>query len=498
MTNNLSASNGTGQGSLMKILIIEDDEDTRANLQDILEMDQYEVELVGSVQQALHNVDWSTISAALLDWKLPDGTAEDLMPRIRERAPNVDIIVSTGAIGLSGAVTALRNGASDYILKPIDADTLRASLARIAHRQKLQREKARSEAAFRALVEAAPSMIVILRPDATILYFSPFAEHLTGHASEEVLGKDYLDLFLPQGEIEGTLRRKIQQISEGASTRGYENAIRCRDGTQRWIVWNAQLLHDYEGEPAILAIGQDITPLREAQEEKVQAARLAGIGQMMTGIAHESGNALARSQACLEMLEMEVEDNRDAMNLIQRIQNAHNDLQRLYEEVRGYASPVRLEKERWDVRSIWKEAWNRLAVARQNQDAVLVEKETDLDLKCLVDSFRLEQVLRNVLDNALSAGKDPLRIEISCDEIHLDGRAMLRISICDNGPGLTPEQQQKIFDPFFTTKTKGTGLGMAIAKRIIHAHGGDIIAETNPAGGAKVMITLPREEATLE
>ena len=97
-----------------------------------------------------------------------------------------------------------------------------------------------------------------------------------------------------------------------------------------------------------------------------------------------------------------------------------------------------------------------------------------MDLHCTGDPFRLDQVFRNLLDNALAAGSPPVTIEIRAAAAELDGQPALRIAVRDNGPGIAPEQRTKIFDPFFTTKAKGTGLGLAIAKRIVEAHGGQI------------------------
>jgi C4-dicarboxylate-specific signal transduction histidine kinase len=106
---------------------------------------------------------------------------------------------------------------------------------------------------------------------------------------------------------------------------------------------------------------------------------------------------------------------------------------------------------------------SNLADQRHGRTALLREKCNDLDLHCLVDAFRLEQVFRNILENALAACSDPVEIVVSCSESSLEGQSALRIAVRDNGPGLNPEQRQRIFEPFFTTKTKGTGLGMAIA-----------------------------------
>src|SRR5271166_2510 len=172
----------------LNILVVDDDADTRANLCDILEMDGHHVETAGSVAEALDRDNWPQIAAVLLDRKLPDGSAEDLLPRLKSLAPEAAVMIVTGYSDLQGAIAALRLGSADYILKPIEPGALRASLARVAEQQRLRLAKERSEAAFGALVEAAPCMIVILDPDRRILYLNRWAEHLTGHAAREVLG----------------------------------------------------------------------------------------------------------------------------------------------------------------------------------------------------------------------------------------------------------------------------------------------------------------------
>jgi signal transduction histidine kinase len=307
-----------------------------------------------------------------------------------------------------------------------------------------------------------------------------------------VLGQDFVGLFLPE-EQRDAARERWRLVLGGTPVRQFEAPLLCRDGSRRWVVWNASLLGDYEGAPAVLLVGQDITTLKQAQERTLQAERLAAIGQMMTGLAHESGNALARSQACLEMLALEVHDRPEALDLVARIQKAQDHLQQLYEEVRGYAAPLKLEREPHSVRSVWQQAWNNLSVQHQGRRAAVQEQCGGVHLRLPVDPFRLEQVFRNILENALAACRDPVEITIRCSDAALEGRPALRVSVRDNGPGLSAEQQRRIFEPFFTTKTKGTGLGMAIAKRIVEAHGGQIEARAGP--GAEILITLPRENS---
>jgi PAS domain S-box-containing protein len=352
-------------------------------------------------------------------------------------------------------------------------------------------EHERSEVKFSRLVEAAAGMVVILRDNGTIAYFSPFSEEFTGYRHEDVLGKSFPQLFVPESfkyEVSAT----IAATMDGRPVTAYETPILRHDGSQRWIAWNARRLDDYEGAPAVLAVGQDFTERREAQERMLRSERLAGIGQMITGIAHESRNALQRIQSCTEMLELEIENNDEAQRLVRRLQEAQDNLLRLFDEVRGYAAPIQLEIAPARLDSIWREAWDSLEGIRRGRDAVLSENAGGADLNIDVDRFRFVQVFRNLLENALAAGSDPVVIHIECRNAHWHGRPALEVRVRDNGPGLTPAARQNVFEPFFTTKTKGTGLGMPIARRIIEAHGGQIAVECNAKVGAEFVMMLTR------
>lgn len=348
------------------ILAVEDDADALANLHDILELDGFQVTGAGSIRAAMDRRNWSDFAVILLDRKLPDGTAEEVLPLIRDAAPRAAIIVITGHADLNGTIAALRSGASDYLLKPVNPDLLRAAVMR---------------------------------------------------------------------------------------------AVK----------------------------------LLEMEEKIVQSERLAAIGQMMTVLTHESGNVLARGNALLEMLAMEVEDRPAAVELIGRLEKVHFDLRRLYEEVRNYAAPIELDCELWDLGSVWRQTWRNVTSTKEHgKKCSLTEHVAGVDLRCEVDSFRFDQVFRNLFDNAIAAGPDPVSIEVSCSEAELYGKPALRIGVRDNGPGLTPTQAKRIFAPFYTTKPKGTGLGLAIVARIVEAHHGEITVQSESGCGAEFVITVPR------
>ena len=601
-----------------RILIVEDEPDTRANLCDLLELFGFDPFAVGSGAEALSHEQLSTADVIVLDRKLPDLLADDLLPILRDRLPETDVIVATAHADLDGTIAALRQGAADYLIKPINPDALRLSIERCLEQKRLRREAEQSQAAFQDLVESAACVIVLARPDRTIAWVNPFAEQFTGRTAEELTGSDCLDTFLPPSD-----RRRyellFQWVDRGRSVDEFELSIECHPGQHRWLICNTRRLDDYHGSPAILIVGHDITARRDAEqqlrlldtaitdleegvlisrvgetwfdsqivfanqalstitgytldelvgctcqifegtstdrrvvedldrnlsageavtreiaiqtrdnshtlvelhlspvndadgaqthtvatlrdiserklaeERALRAERLTAIGTAMTGLAHESRNALQRSQASLDMLSAIVgNDDPDTGKLIQRIQTAQDDLHRLYEDVREYARPIRVETTPKSLDELLHQAWDELIVKRDGRDAKLSEKSETDNLVCPVEPFLIRQVFRNILDNALAACSDPVSITVTWKDATLGSQPALQVSLHDNGPGLEPESHEKLFEEFFTTKTHGTGLGLAIVKRFTDAHSGTLtIGESS--NGLELVIALPR------
>jgi signal transduction histidine kinase len=235
-----------------------------------------------------------------------------------------------------------------------------------------------------------------------------------------------------------------------------------------------------------------MTDVRKAQYELVEAQRLSAVGEAMTGLVHESRNALARSQAELRMLSRRIKDCTELQGYIDRAIAAQREVQHLFEDVRQYAAPLKLERQPCDLGELLADVWQKLEASRAGRTACLAQNSAGVDLRCDIDRFGVERVFRNILENTLTACQDPVRIETQCSEVRLNGLRSVQLSIRDNGPGLTEEQQERIFDAFYTTKTHGTGLGMAIAKRIMHAIGGDIVVGSGGGPGAEFVLTFPR------
>ena len=265
-----------------RVLVIEDDPGAQADFCEILEVHGYTAQAVGSFAEAFEHDGWAETMAVILDRKLPDGLADELLPRLKAKAPDSWIIVVTGYPDLEGAIQALRRGAADYQLKPIDPEALGASLARVEAHRRLRREKEEAEGALRRerdfaqrLVDRAQAIVLVLDLECRIVRFNPYTERLLGCSLEAVRGQDWVETFVP-AEYRRYLREEMLPtlLAEGI-TEEVMNPVLTRGGERREVQWSNSVLRDERGEPrGVLAVGTDITELRRAQGEQAQLAAI--------------------------------------------------------------------------------------------------------------------------------------------------------------------------------------------------------------------------------
>jgi PAS domain S-box-containing protein len=402
----------------------------------------------------------------------------DLVLRPRIGAPVEADVTATAVVNSRGSVTGLR-----WLLRDV------------TRRRQSERALRQERRFLDSLLDIAQALVLVLDPAGRILRTNAFLQAVTGYAAAELNQRDW-DLILP-GADRPAARAMLRRAAETAHAQTGTGRIVTRAGQVRAVAWSVKPLADEAGAATILiAVGHDITDLQEAQRQALQAERLAVIGQLTAALAHEGRNALQRIQGGLERLSWRLTDQPEAMALVARVQAAQRDLTRLFDDIRTFSSPLRLDCAAANLADIWREAWQQATAGFPTKTAHLREDVPPIDLVYDVDRFRLGQVFRNILENALAAGPDRTTVvEIGCREDCLDDRPALRISLRDNGPGLNTEQRARIFEPFYTTKARGTGLGMAIAKRIVEAHGGQITVGTgdsNGTGGAEIVVTIPR------
>lgn len=479
-------------GHRLRILVIEDDQDSLANLLDILEIDGHDVHGVDSLQKALTVANPDRFAITLTDRKLPDGMVEDFLPRLTARMPQSEFVVFTGFGDVDSTIAAFRCGASDYVIKPIIPDDLLGTVRRIAERRHLQSALDKEHAFAELILKTAEAIVLVLDLDGKILQFNPFLTQTTGWSAEELKGLNWFQQCIPP-EQQSIARSIFAPTGRPANDRESVTEVLCRNGKRIHVRWSNTAIPDSDSNTqSILAVGVDITDLIDAQRQALQAQRLAAIGQTMTGLAHESRNALQRIMAATDMLELEIEKDSPAMQDLDAIRRAGNDLTCLLDEVRSFAAPIHLQCHDELLPSVWQRVWTDLKLQRHKRDAKLLEPaDCDRCPTVHIDVFRIEQVLRNLIENALAACPDPFELNI---EWQVEA-AFFVLTLHDNGPGISADHRDKIFEPFYTTKSTGTGLGLAICQRIIEAHGGTICensdASEGPSSGASFEIRLP-------
>ncbi len=347
------------------------------------------------------------------------------------------------------------------------------------------------EKRLRAILDTAVEGIITIDENGLIESINPSGERLFQYKAEELLGRNVSVLMPPpyaaehDGYIDNYKKTSVAKII-GI---GREVTALRKDGTTFPVHLSVSEVPLSTGR-IFTGFIHDLTQRAEAEARLLDSARLAAIGEAMAGMAHESRNALQRSQACLDLLADRVMEDAESNDLIEGIQRSQDELYRLYEEVRKYAAPVQITPETCNAGEIVRRAWGDIAQLVDHRDATLEEVHRIEDLSCIADPFSLTQVFRNILENSADSCADPMRMTVTYS-LDVDADSLV-VSMLDNGPGIPPENAGRVFDSFFTTRAHGTGLGMAIAHRIMKAHRGDIRINPAATDGAEFIVTIPR------
>ncbi len=219
---------------------------------------------------------------------------------------------------------------------------------------------------------------------------------------------------------------------------------------------------------------------REAQERQLERERrLAGLGEMSAVLAHEIRNPLASLKGNAQLLAHALSDSEKHGAKARRVVDEAVRLESLTNDLLAYVRTGELHR-----RDVSPAALLREAVEAVDAQAISLEVPEG-GAPWHLDPERMRQVLVNLLENAVAAGA-PVRASVQ------EAGAQLRFVIQDSGPGVPPGERERIFEPFHTTRTRGTGLGLAVARRVVEQHGGSISVEDAPAGGALFTVALPR------
>ncbi|HID56401.1 TPA: PAS domain S-box protein [Candidatus Poribacteria bacterium] len=345
-----------------------------------------------------------------------------------------------------------------------------------------------SQEFFKLILDSIQDVIKIVDNRLRIIFVNRAAEEIIGRGREEIIGLKCYEVFHGGRPCRPCV---VEEVFLSNRTFRDTREVIGPDGQKRvFEVTGFPVIGPDGNIERVVEISRDITYLKKIEQELIKREKLAIIGEMAAGLAHEIRNPLSSIMASARLLK----EHRDELSdeeysvLTETIEKESRRLEMLLSDFMAFARPKAPRFELLDVNQILSDA---LKVLRYNPDlfqSVEVIEKLDPNLPPIrVDPYQMEQAFLNIILNALQAmrggGRLTLRSERIGDEICL--------SISDTGIGIEPDKMDKIFAPFYTDKPQGTGLGLSIAQRIVEQHDGRIEVESQPEKGSTFKVFLP-------
>jgi two-component system cell cycle sensor histidine kinase/response regulator CckA len=353
-----------------------------------------------------------------------------------------------------------------------------------------------NERHFRTLIEMAPDAVWI-NDGRRLVFANPAAVRMLGYPDLPSLLAADPRSFVHPDDREAMRERTMEMFRSGQSIPPRDYRVRHRDG--RWVLTEVHSMPiDWEGAPAILGFARDITAKRAMEAQLGRADRLAALGTLLAGIAHEVNNPLAYAVLGLEQADDCARrfEGPESERLRALLGEVRSGMQRVAAVVRQLRATMRSEPESSVPVDLGQVLASTLRMAgNEIRHRVKLGTAIEPDLpRVQGNATRLEQVFLNLVINALQAlpdGRPDNELTVSA---WLEGPSVI-VEVRDNGPGIPSEVLPRVFDPFFTTKPVGLGmgLGLSICHGIVSAHGGTITVESEP-GRTTFRVTLPAAE----
>jgi PAS domain S-box-containing protein len=378
-------------------------------------------------------------------------------------------------------------------------ETYRAALvARIQRVDRLEQDSmaqklAAAELRYRDAIEHAQALVMVLDAGEHILFWNRMAAAVTGYERDELLDGSPLERLLPEAEARARLCRVTPEVPDT-----FEATLLTRSGRERHVRWLVSVNIDPEhGKPLRYVFGVDLTDVREAERRARNAERLAAVGTLAAGLAHEIRNPLNAASLHVTVLDRSLQKMPDAPPQTREatavLRGEIKRLSSLVTEFLEFARPRPLRVSPTELADVCSSTLELLAPDAESQGVQLLFERPGRGVCASVDPERLRQVLINLLRNGLEAarGTPDARVIVRLRRVG----AWAEIDIEDNGPGI-PEGAP-VFDAFFTTKEQGTGLGLAIVHRIMHDHDGTVRLHSLP-GETVFTLRLPGAQPLTE
>ena len=426
----------------------------------------------------------------------------------------------TGGVSLALLVVAVLvlfnafQGRGPFVLSPSSTDNvlalqifllgvslpLQLLAALVEERQQSAEAFQASELRYRDVVDTQSELICRFLPDTTLTFVNDAYSRFWNRAKEDLIGTPFLEL-IPESARE-VARAHVESVIRRPRTELNVHEVLLPDGTIGWQEWINHVIRDSNGNVIeVQGIGRDITErrrventLREARSDLERLTRVTALGELAASIAHEVNQPLAaiatNANACIRWLDRGTSDIAEVRRALPDIVAQANRASAVIQRTRELCRQAPSERSDVNINAL---VGDVLALVRERveQRGVRLRTELSEDLPALQGSpVQIEQVLLNLVLNALDAVEDVADVRaIGVRSWREDGQVC--VSVRDSGLGFSDDALNRLFTPFYTTKRAGIGMGLAISRSIVEAHGGSLTAWGNTEGGATFQMQLP-------
>lgn len=356
---------------------------------------------------------------------------------------------------------------------------------------------AKTLATLRALheriIESIKSGLITTDLDGTIYTFNAAASEITGRSAPEMYGRSIFDLF---GNIREQIEIAVESNFDPAQLPRFETDLVTPDGFAVRIGYSISHLYSEENEPSGFIITfQDLTQIRSMEESIRRKDRLAAVGRVAAGLAHEIRNPLGAMRGAIQVLESNMPPESIQADLMNIILRESDRLNSIITNFLSYARPKTGNFTEVDVCEALRDTATLIKHGPDVTGSHALELELpEKPLLINADSTQLKQIFWNLARNALQAMPDGGRLRVLAEPIRND---RVRITFEDNGRGMPPEQVEQLFEPFSNSTSGGTGLGLSIVYQIIRDHNGMINVRSSEGEGTVITVELPRENTAV-
>ena len=331
------------------------------------------------------------------------------------------------------------------------------------------------------VVESMADGLISVNREKKIVTLNRKAAEFLGAKEEDLKNKEISKVF--GINIENLLKE------QGGVLRDWELRVSNKEGTQIPLSLSAAPLKDEnEQEMGSVLLLRDLREIRDLQERVRRSERLASLGRLAAGVAHEIRNPLSSIRGFAQFFQNRFKGQEKEQEYAAVMVREVDRLNRVITELLDFARPKEPHRESHNLQEILEQTLKVLEPELAGRN-IGVEKKLDASLpRILADRDQLSQAFLNLMLNALESMEGEGKLRISLES---EGASALTISIADTGKGIPPEDLERVFEPFFSTKRKGTGLGLAIVHQIVENHKGEIRVESREGEGTTFRITLP-------